>query len=74
MTTRYVISSDQLHAIKVQLDKLQSAYTDDPLESCKRMIKRIRDHQCIGDSKNMFFDDIRDLRNLFASWCGTTKD
>ena len=74
MTTRYVISSDQLHAIKVQLDKLQSVYTDDPLESCKKMIKRIREHQCIGSSKNMFFDDVQDIRNLFASWLGKTEE
>ena len=77
MTNRYVISFDQLKNIREQLQqfkKFLNGVDDSLLNDSLRMVNRIFDKQDLGHSRNAFFDDVQDLRNLFASWIGTTKE
>ena len=76
MTNRYVISFDQLKTVRDQLNQFKqflNGVDDSLLNDALRMIERIFDKQGIGHSKHAFFDDVQDLRNIFASWLGTTK-
>ena len=77
MINRYVVSYDQLKIIRNHLNQFKTflnGVDDSLLNDAIRMVERIFNEQELGHSRNAFFDDIRDLRNLFASWCGTAKD
>ena len=79
---RYILNGVQLKMLLAMFEyacKLhdQQSYPDmdmaREMELAKDFFENIANAQSIGTSTNSFSDDIRDLRNLFASWCSKTS-
>ena len=57
---------------KQVINKCESVYKSAELME-QEMLKCLQE-QSIGHSENQLEDDIRDLANLFASWCSKTRE
>ena len=82
MIYRYILNGVQLKLLvgmfeyACKLHKEQEhpdPQMEQEMELAKDFFRNIADGQSLGTSTNSFSDDIKDMRNLFASWCGKTK-
>lgn len=70
MGGRFIITGVQLGMVKAELKIIEQSIGDEKLKGILNMLEEIHDKQYIGESENEMPNDINDMRNLWASWCG----
>ncbi len=83
-TKRILVDEQHLRSLKLRffnLSQIVAKHVKDELKpEIVRSVNEFDDaiekleRHCIGESNNSFLNDLNDLRNLFASWIGKTKE
>lgn len=74
-TSYYIITGAQLIDLKIEISQVNAALgKGDHLSRILKLLENIKKQQKIGLSLQSLRDTVNDMKNLFASWCGTTGD